>query len=454
MSRIFSPVWKLMRRVIWIVVAVFRSAALAFGAAVPNDVVRHFIVVPLLLTLLALSVFPQPHLKEFGISPRATIIAGILLSLAYIVAWFSEERRRRAVKIDDPNIKERVRRILDLRTTAIIATMALFSFFPLAFWKFEGLSQYFNVAPRSSALIAYACDFGLMCEEPSAKLAAWTIYCVQLYVTILPILDALDIYDLNFSGVEAKADTALHLSLLTRLAFDVVLISVVIRGLRDTRQEIEIALARLDDTPQPAIRIGAPIIKRLEETAQPGRYDTSLPDRAANAIRALGGIRTRDAAEALWRIAGPADDGRIAPFAVRKVAAESLAQLGSYAKPEIKKFVHSELERGGNSIKPLARVLDGYRLIASPEDEKLIKDLLAQPKNANIAIKTIDIARSLIWNEKQVDAVAAALRGVHKELPPHTATRERSSVQSRGDKAANEVDRLKKASRPFWGFRS
>ncbi len=53
MSRIFSTVWRLMRRVIWIVVAVFRSAALAFGAAVPNDVVRHFIVVPLLLTLLA-----------------------------------------------------------------------------------------------------------------------------------------------------------------------------------------------------------------------------------------------------------------------------------------------------------------------------------------------------------------------------------------------------------------
>lgn len=436
------------RGVIRLIARSFRIVGLAAGAAIPQDDLRHALVASLLIFIFSQILYPLHALVEAGLTAPKLIICGGVLCAGYIAAWLTEERRRKRIDLQTDEGRFLARSVLDLRLTAVIAGIALCLLVPLAFWQFEFIRSNFSIDPQSSPVAQTIEGIGGGIFPVPAEVIAWITYCLQLYLTALPILDATDVYGLNFSGIEASNIRGLHFALAGRLCFDIVLLTIIFGGLKDTQQQIGIAIARLEDTPEPAIRIGRPIVVRLGQVLNEASDESALDKaRFNNAVYALSSIQHSESASTLFSYL----DGQVAPNADARTKIDvALARLGPAAAQVIRKRLQSELDTGEGVVRPLEALLDGLEKIATPKDIGVVLKVLERPRNARIARKSIEIAGSIALKEQQRSELIEALKVVHSKLPSHTAEKDRQDVQSRAAKLRNRL--MRRRAKLVWLF--
>ena len=419
-----------------------RAIGLAMGAAIPWRWLRLTVIALLFAAILFLSVHPLPVTHAYGPLGDYLIPFGFLLCAAYIVTWITEENRRRDINIDTLEGQKAARGILDLRATAVLAGTALCLLIPIAFWHFTVLGEQFSVHPDNSPIVKEVCLTTSLCDPESEGILSWIVYCVQLYLTAIPVFDATDVYGLNFSGVSPAGTNAMHLALIMRLAFDTVLLTIIFGGLKDTQQNIGIAMARLEDTPTPAAQIGQPMIAPLEHYLTEIRMHGENNKKAKNAIIALGKIKRTESADALLRYLF--QDRTTLPNAnIRKRVATALSSISDYAQPQIRRFMRNELDKAtANTTRPLEAILGSYEPHASAPDLEILKDLLTQPRSLKIANLTLDAIENLRLTEAQARDLIPALRTVHQRLSG-TKPRDISALQSRAAKIGNRIEKRK-----------
>lgn len=422
-----------------------RALGLLGGAAIPHRMTRHVVISIVIFGLFFAIVHPIEALERVGFDAKQLVLAGFILCTSYIAAWLTEEQKRKKIDVDSEEGRQLARKILDLRLTAVLAGFALCMLVPLAFWKFQILNENFNVEANSSPAIVFFCNELRGCYVLPSEAWAWIVYCLQLYLTALPIFDATDVYNLNFSGIEASQTLGLHFALVGRLCFDVVLLTIIFGGLKDTRQQIGIAMARLEDTPDPSIRIGPPIIEHLAEAMKTSNSEDSREKkRFGNAVFALGSIQRSESAGALWDYLGASD-----PSAEKRaIVGNALSRIGAPAASIIRKFLLSEIAEPENVLRPIEAMLDGFAPIATTTDLQIIMALLKTPRNVKIALKTMEIVERIPFNRKQSTDVIEDIKRLHTRLPGRLPSEERSKVQARG---ARLIRKLERQDRRFFG---
>jgi len=373
-------------------------------------------------------VAPQ-YLDPVSLNIGHLIIVGFLLCAAYLSAWLTEEQKRSTIDTDTDAGRVAARKVRDLRSTALISGLAMCFLIPLAYWWFDTANQYFAVGPAEIPFLQDFCDAQTACTFMKAEQVSWLVYCLQLYMTALPILDATDAYGWNFSGVEATQDTARHLAFSTRLVFDFVLLTIIFGGLRDTQQKISIALARLQDTSEPAVRVGQPIIRPLGKRLKVELAETSQNKQVIeNGIEALGGVKRREAADMLWDIL-QGDPDRKLNTDDRVLIGKALASIGAPAARHLKLYVEHEIAQPANNTRPLEAVLPAHLSSPAQQDVDALIKLLKQARNSTISKILLVYLRSISFRQDQKAELRSFLPILHTKLPSTTRDRERRIVQ-------------------------
>jgi HEAT repeat protein len=394
-----------------------------FGVRIADPLKRFLTFQGIFLGIYLIGALPLP------VVPLLALGLGYVGVMAVGRAWVHNEKQRQSIarKVIDGNPDGMV----DLRFTALVSALQLVILFPLIFYQ------------------AYR-HFPHLYEVPeNATTLSWVAFTLDSYNRAL--LGVFELYGIHHTKVQvlASAHWGLHLVLLSRVTFNLLLIQGIVRllAIHETIQDAVTAIVR---DPSMALAVGRRTVSPLIERLRLGHVE--VRQRAAEVLGQLGDARAvepliealRLDADASVRAAAARSLGLLKALAAKATllealndpdpdvggaAAQALAELGEKGETTdalLAALRDSDPGKRADTAQALAdlgdrRALEPLLELALLDPDELVRD------------RTIEAIKAR-WADQAVDRLITRMR----EAP-------RGSVWSRmlgGGKPRNERDQL------------